>query len=120
LDLVLLRYASRISGFSALAVTRLDVLSGLKEIGIGVKYLHRGQEIAEIGANTNLAEAKPVIEVFPGWQEDLSECRKWEDLPKRARDFIGFLETSLEIPVVLLSVGPSREQTIVLRKDLLF
>jgi adenylosuccinate synthase len=120
LDLVLLRYASRISGFSALAITRLDVLSGLKEIGVGVKYLYEGRELSEIAPNANLADVKPVIEVLRGWEEDLSECRKWDDLPEAARNFIQFLEASLDVPVALLSVGPSREQTIVLRRDLLF
>ncbi len=120
LDLVLLRYAVRLSGFSALAITRLDVLSGLKEIGLGVHYLYKGRKLTEIDPGTPLSEVKPVIEVLRGWEEDLSECRKWEDLPGAVKDFVQFIESSAGVPVVLLSVGPSREQTIVLRKDLLF
>lgn len=120
LDLVLLQYSARVNGFSALAVTRLDVLSGLKEIGVGVRYMHEGNELTEICGSVDLNKVQPAIQSLPGWDEDLCSCQKWEDLPNAVKDFVRFIESFVEVPVALLSVGPSREQTIILRQDLLF
>jgi len=114
-DAAALRYAVRLNGFSGLAVTKLDVLTGLDTVRIATEYQGPDGETYEtpVPDAERYAEFEPVYEELPGWEEDITGIRVLEDLPSEARRFIDRLETLLEVPVVLVSVGPQRGQTIV-------
>jgi adenylosuccinate synthase len=115
LDAVILRYAARVNGLSELALTKLDVLSGLERVKVAVAYERDGERIdhfpAEYGVEA-LAEWKPVYEELPGWQEDVSGARRREDLPSAARAYVTRLEEWIGVPATFVSVGPEREQAI--------
>jgi adenylosuccinate synthase len=110
-----LRYAHRINGFSGLAVTKLDVLSGLDTVKICVGYTDSdGTRYEQPPSDPELLERlDPVYEELPGWEADITGVRVLEDLPETARQFLNRLETLLEVPIVLVSVGPARNETIV-------
>jgi adenylosuccinate synthase len=114
LDLVALRYAARLNTLTALAVTKLDVLSGFDRIQVCTGY--RGIEGAEFGDfpyhQTVLHHAQPELTELPGWPEDIGECRSMSDLPKAAVEYLQFVETQLAVPIALVGVGPGREQII--------
>ena len=114
LDLVALRYGARINSLTALAVTKLDVLSGLGGLRVCTRY--RGLEGAEFDHfpyhQTVLHHASGEYVELPGWSEDLSECTSEEDLPRAAREFLAFIEDFVRVPVALVGVGPGREQII--------
>jgi adenylosuccinate synthase len=114
IDLVALRYAARLNSLTALAVTKLDVLSGLSEIQVCTRY--RGAEGAEFDHfpyhQTVLHHAVGEYEALTGWSEDLSECRTEEDLPEAARDYLQFVEDFVGVPIAVIGVGPSRDQVI--------
>jgi adenylosuccinate synthase len=113
LDIVLLRYALRINGITELAITKLDILSGLEQIKICTGYRSAGHELYDLPYGPGEIEAySPVYEVLPAWQADLRGCRNWEDLPGAARRFILRIEELSGVPVRLISVGPEREQFI--------
>ncbi|CAA7599782.1 Adenylosuccinate synthase [Acididesulfobacillus acetoxydans] len=113
-DAVIARYAVRVSGISDLAMTKLDVLTGLKSIRICVGYRVDGEVLYEFPQSQKVFQrSQPVYEEVPGWQEDLSEVRNFEDLPKNARLYIEKIEQLTGVPVTLVAVGPGREQTIV-------
>jgi len=121
LDLVVLRHSCRLNSLSGLVVTRLDVLSGLEELRIGTHYLFEGQEIGHMPMNTwEFAKVSPAYETFPGWSGDLRGCRTWEDLPQAARNYLRFVEEKTKTPVAIVSIGPDREETIVVRPDLIW
>ncbi|MFU8807181.1 MAG: adenylosuccinate synthetase [Bradymonadaceae bacterium] len=105
------------NGFTGLAVTKLDVLSGLDTIKIGVGYIDEAQESHdEPSMDVEILERlTPVYEELPGWKQDISDVRVLEELPSAARHFLSRLETILEVPIVLVSVGPRRAETIVLK-----
>ncbi len=114
LDMVALRYAVRVSGITALALTKLDILTGIESIPVCMEYLAEGDKIQDFSGNLRVLEnLKPHYTHLEGWKEDISECRSLEDLPKAARDYISFIEKHAGVPVVLVGVGPGREQTIV-------
>lgn len=116
LDMVIVRYAARVSGLTGLAVTKLDVLSGLPELRIGTAYRCGGtvtEDWPPVGYS--LADCEPVYEELPGWNESLGDVRRWEDLPPAARRYVERLEALAGVPVNLVSVGPEREQLIVRR-----
>lgn len=114
-DAAALKYASRINGFTGLAVTKLDVLSGLEKVRIGVGY----EDDAGHSYDEPVSDAKkydkfePVYEELPGWDEEITGARVLDDLPDEARHFLNRLETLLDVPIVLVSVGPKRSQTII-------
>jgi adenylosuccinate synthase len=114
LDLVALRYAARINSLTALAVTKLDVLSGLETIRVCTRY--RGAEGAEFEYfpyhQTVLHHASGEYVELPGWTEDLSDVRSEEDLPPTARDYLQFVSDFVRVPVALIGVGPARDQII--------
>jgi len=113
LDAVILRYAARVSGFTGLAVTKLDVLTGLPTLRIATAY-RVGGAITEDWppAGYSLADCEPVYEEWPGWSESLREARRWEDLPATAQRYIERMEQLTGLPARLVSVGPQREQVI--------
>jgi adenylosuccinate synthase len=116
LDAVLVRNAVRLNGLTGLVITKLDVLGGLDELKICTHYRCRGEDVRHFPASLKvLADCEPVYETLPGWSEDTSGILKKEDLPRNALDYLSRIEELLETPIQIISVGPGREQTIVLR-----
>jgi adenylosuccinate synthase len=109
LDLVALRYAATINGFTELALTKLDVLDGFEEIRVGIAY---DSDTALSAPLQIAAGAKPKYKTFPGWDEPTVNARTFHDLPANARSYVKFIEEACEIPVTLISVGPERSQII--------
>jgi adenylosuccinate synthase len=114
LDLVALRYAARLNTLTALAVTKLDVLSGFDRLGVCTRY--RGAEGAEFEHfpyhQTVLHHATGEYEELPGWSEDLRECRSESDLPEAAREYLRFMNEFVGVPIAMVGVGPGREDII--------
>lgn len=114
-DAVIARHASRINGFDELAVMKLDVLSGVKKIKIGVAYRCGGKTYKNYPADTPILEKCSVIyEEHPGWEEDLTKVKRWKDLPKNARRYVKRLEVLVGVPIKVISVGSERKETIFL------
>lgn len=115
LDLVLLRYAVRVNGLTELVVSKLDILSGLDPLYVCRAYRMDGKTIPELPFGPgNLARYEPVYSQLPGWQEDIRSARRWEDLPAAARSYILTIEEECGVPVRLISVGPERDQIVVI------
>lgn len=114
LDLPALRYAVRVNGLNGLALTKIDVLTGLPTIKLCTGYEINGERTDTIPYD-DLDLAKPVYEVMPGWTEQISGCRSLAELPKNARAYVERIERETECPAWLVSVGADREQTILLR-----
>jgi adenylosuccinate synthase len=113
LDALALRHAARVNGLDALAVTKLDVLSGLETVYIATCYRVGEEIVTEFPGRLDLLErAVPVYEEHPGWSENLTAARTVEDLPEAARRYLHRIEEIADVPVSLISVGQSREQTI--------
>jgi len=114
LDLVALRYAARINSLTALVVTKLDVLTGLETIKVCTRY--RGEDGAEFDHfpyhQSVLHHTEGEYVELPGWSEDIGEVRSVEELPENARRYLAFVEEFIGVPVVLIGVGPGREQTV--------
>jgi len=117
LDMVLIKQAVRVSGISGLAITKLDVLTGLKTVKLCVGYQSGSNLYPESIPPTPrlLAQCKPVYEEMAGWTEDIRNARQIDDLPANARRYLERLETLAGVPVILVSVGAGREETIVLK-----
>lgn len=115
-DAVAARYSARVSGSTEIALMLLDVLSGLKELRVAVAYEDEdGRTIPEMpGHLDDLERCRPVYETLPGWSDDLTGVRRWDDLPSEAREYVRFLAGQIRVPVSIVSVGPERGQTIVL------
>jgi len=112
LDLVVLRESARLNGPTELAVTKLDVLSGLKELKICVAYDYKGQRVDYPPQEENaMAHVTPVFETLPGWDEDISNVTAWSKLPKNAISYLERMEELSGVKVGLVSVGPDRKQT---------
>ena len=113
LDTVILRYAARINGLTEIALTKLDILSGLEEIPVCVAYELDGRITSHFPTSLKaLARCQPIYETLPGWQEDIMGTRALDDLPKNARSYIDFISRNIRLPVSITSVGPKRSQTI--------
>jgi adenylosuccinate synthase len=113
LDMVLLRYAARVNGLTELVVTKLDVLSGLPKIKLCTAYRKNGKGITDLPLGvSDLSHCEAVYEELPGWQEDLSEARTWNDLPASAQQYIQRLAEVSGVPVRSVSVGPERDQAV--------
>jgi len=110
LDLVALRFAVRINGFTALAITKLDVLNDLDEIKIACAYELDGQEINEYPVDiAALQRCRPVYESLPGWKQVIDDVRTFEDLPQAAKRYVKYLESRLDAPVAMApGLGPVR------------
>ena len=118
-DSVIARYASRVNGFTDYVLTKLDVLDDLDEIPVCVAYDVDGERFDEMPmSQSDFHHAKPIYETFPGWKEDISGCRTFDDLPKNAQDYVLALERMSGCRISVIGVGPDREQSIV-RHDLL-
>ncbi|MEO5348049.1 MAG: adenylosuccinate synthase [Magnetococcus sp. YQC-3] len=114
-DAVVARHAARVNGITGLVVTKLDVLDGLETVKVCVAYHRNGRRLDSMPANPAILDVcEPVYEEMPGWTESTAEARHFADLPQAAQDYIRKLEALSGLPVDILSVGPDREQTIVL------
>lgn len=113
LDLPALRYAARVNGLTALAVTKLDILSGYDEIPVCTKYRIDDVHTSELPVD-DLERAEPVFERFPGWKENISSARTLDDLPAAARAYIAMIEERVDVHIAMVSVGAERAETIVL------
>jgi len=114
LDAVALDYSSYINGFTSIAVTKLDVLDTFDEIKVCVAYELDGQTTTYLPDTKGQERAKPVFKTFKGWKTDTTGCRKWEDLPKAAREYVKAIGEFAHCPVSCVSVGPERDQIIIL------
>ena len=113
LDAVMLREAVTVNGYTALAVNKLDVLAGIDEVLIATAYHIDGKRTEEFPMTLGEIErAEPIYESHPGWTGDLAGCRRVEDLPKAARDYVDRVEALAGVPVELISIGPGRDETI--------
>ncbi|KJL25229.1 Adenylosuccinate synthetase [Microbacterium oxydans] len=118
-DAPITRYATRINGITDLVLTKLDILTGLEQISVCVAYDVDGERFDEVPVNqTDFHHAKPILEYFPGWNEDISVARTFEDLPQTAQDYVLALEKMSNTRISVIGVGPERDQVIV-RHDLL-
>ncbi|MEW5733899.1 MAG: adenylosuccinate synthase [Thermodesulfobacteriota bacterium] len=116
LDMVQLRASHRLNGLTGLSITKLDVLTGENPIKICTSYLLDGQTVNDLPGDLSvLAKCKPVYEEWPGWTEDLCSARSMDQLPQAARNYLKRIEELLSVPICMVSVGPGREETIVLR-----
>jgi adenylosuccinate synthase len=113
LDLVILRHAARVNSLTELALTKLDILSGLAEIPVCVAYELDGRPITHLPSDlATLARCRPVFQILPGWNEVVTGARRLADLPPNAQNYIGFVSKTLQLPINIVSVGPGRDQTI--------
>lgn len=114
MDLVALRYAVRLNRMDSLAITKLDVLSGIGPLRVAVRYRSREGAVLESFPyhQSILHSATPEYEELPGFDEDIGDCRSKDELPAAARDYIDFIADFVKVPVRLVGVGPDREQTI--------
>ena len=113
-DAVIGRYAVRINGMDCLAVTKLDVLDELEEIKVCVAYEIDGQSCKDFPSNSRrFARCQPIYKTMPGWQQSTTHCRSLNDLPQKALDYLKFLAELMEVPIAIVSIGPSRDQTII-------
>jgi adenylosuccinate synthase len=113
LDLVIGRYAQRINGVTDFAITKLDNYDGLDEIPVCVAYEVNGVRHDEMPVNqTDFHHAVPIFETLPGWKQDISGCRKFEDLPQEAQDFVEYVEARIGARISIVGVGPGREAVI--------
>jgi adenylosuccinate synthase len=114
LDSVLLRNSARLNGLTGLAITKLDVLDEMESLKICTAYEYNGEIIHDFPASIKiLKDCKPVFETFPGWPEDISNVRKIDDLPQNAKNYLSRIEELTETPINIISVGPGRDQTII-------
>ena len=112
IDLVATRYGVQVQGATALALTKLDVLSYLQEIPVCAQYELDGVRTDSFPFPTTLKRAKPVLETLEGWNCDISGARRWEDLPEAARRYVEYIEARVGCPIRYVSVGPERDAII--------
>jgi len=115
-DALVARYAVRVNGLSGIAITKLDVLSGLEIVKVCTGYSYQGTVLDEIPASLEVMEqCTPIYEELPGWTEDITNVKSLADLPENARNYVARMAELSGAPVVLVSVGPRRDETIMLR-----
>jgi len=116
LDLVIARYAARVNGIDSWAITKLDVLSNVKKIEVCTHYSHKGKRIDHFPAEPWILDEVQVETVtLDGWNQDISDVRRFAQLPKACRDYLDFIQDQTRVPISLVSVGPEREAVISLR-----
>ncbi len=115
-DAVVVRFAVRVNGLTGIALTKLDVLSDFDTIKICTGYLLNGEKVQEVPANLDkFDKCQPVYEEMPGWRSDIRGVKNFADLPEKARNYVKRLEQLVGCPMVIVSVGPRRDETIILR-----
>jgi adenylosuccinate synthase len=121
LDLVALRHSCRLNSISGLAVTRVDILSGIGPLQVATGYRLDGETIPTLPTNpADLARVEAELVELEGWTDDLRGARKLEDLPTPVRKYLDFIEAQTETPIAIVSIGPDREETIITRPDLIW
>ena len=116
LDAVILKNAVRLNGVTGLAITKLDVLDGLESLSICTHYEYQGRRMDVFPASLKvLAESRPVYETLPGWTETISGIKSFNRLPRSAKIYLRRIEELTGVPIDIISVGPDRDQTIVLK-----
>jgi len=119
LDAVVVRNAARLNSLTGLAVTKLDVLNGMQALKLCTAYRYKGQTLTEFPVSLEVLEqCEPIYEELPGWSEDIGPIRDFCELPKNAADYLRRIEELVEVPVQIVSVGPGREETIVVEDPL--
>ena len=119
LDLVALKYAVRLNGITHLAITKMDVLTGLPAIKVATRYKAGRKVLDEFPLlQTHFHDAKPVYEELPGWTEDIRDCETWQDLPQNARDYVQYIADFTKTRVKFIAVGPGRDETIILPRSI--
>ncbi|MDT5268030.1 MAG: adenylosuccinate synthase [Acidobacteriota bacterium] len=114
------RYAAEINGFDTVALTKLDILDALDEIKVCVGYKRKGQTCESFPAvSQELREVEPVYETLPGWRSSTEGLTELDELPAAARDYVEFISSQIGVPVGLVSTGPERSQTIIVRDSAL-
>jgi adenylosuccinate synthase len=115
-DALVIKYAVRVNGLSGIALTKLDVLSAFETIKICTGYAYKDTFLTELPANLDVFEkCRPVYEEMPGWLTDITAARSFAELPEKARSYVKRLEELAGCPIVLVSVGPRRDETIMLK-----
>ena len=118
LDLISLKYSVRVNSLSELFITKLDVLSGLEELKLGIGYKNGDEIINDYPYEQNmLYDAQPIYDTFEGWSEDITSVKKFNNLPENAKKYINAIEEYIQIPITFISVGPERNQNIVITDD---
>ena len=113
LDLVGLKYSMSLNGADTIALTKLDVLTGIGPIKVCVAYEYEGERLDRFPVSTRVLEAvKPIYETLPGWSDDIARCRTIDSLPQAAQDYVRYIEKELNVPVGLIAVGADRDQAI--------
>lgn len=121
LDLIALRQSCRVNSMSGLAVTRLDVLSGIGDLEVCIGYELNGKSVPALpNCVEELAAVKPVYKTMKGWDDDLTGVRDLKELPQAARDYLDLITDFCETPLAVLSIGPDRTQTVLVRPDLIW
>ncbi|MDH5298952.1 MAG: adenylosuccinate synthetase, partial [Desulfobulbaceae bacterium] len=116
LDAVVANEAVRLNGVTGFAITKLDVLSGQPTLKIATAYEEGGERLTAMPGNIRRTERlKPLYEEIPGWSEEIRHAKCLDDLPTKARDYVKRIEELTETPAMILSVGPGREETLLLR-----
>ena len=119
LDACVVRYAGLLSGIDYMAITRLDILDGFDEIKMCTGYKYKGEIINEIPASLKvLAQVEPVYEIFEGWKQDISGIREYDKLPAKTKTYLERMAEVTGIGLGIVSVGPNRDQTIIVAKDI--
>ena len=115
-DAVVVRTAARLNGIGSLALTKIDVLSGLDTLRVCTGYSYNGQQYDEVPASAHVLEGlTPIYEELPGWTEPLTDIRSLDALPANARRYVERIETLIGAPIKMISVGAGREETILIR-----
>jgi adenylosuccinate synthase len=118
-DAVAMRRSAQLNSLSGLAITKLDVLDELKEIKICTKYRYEGQEWDTPPVDADLlAKCEPIYEVWPGWQQSTQGVKEWDALPLKAREYLSRLSELVATPIAIVSTGPDRRDTILLKQIL--
>jgi adenylosuccinate synthase len=119
-DAVATRYAAELNGFNSVALTKLDVLDALDEIKVCIGYEINGERIETFPAvSQDLQKIKPIYKTLEGWKSETLGITKMEDLPENAKKYVEFLSDSIEVEIGLISTGPERDQTIILRDSVM-
>ena len=111
-DVVASRYGARVQGATAIALTKLDILSYFDKIPVCVAYETDGKRVDTFPTGSAFNNAKPVYEYFDGWKEDISDCRSFDELPEAAKKYIDFIETRIGVQIKYISVGAERDSII--------
>ena len=116
LDTAVVKYAAMLNSLDYLAITRLDILDDLDTIKICTGYKYKGQQLKEYPASLDVLEnVEPIYEDMPGWKTSISNCKSYDELPEAARHYVERISELVGVPLGIVSVGPNRSQTIILK-----